>query len=319
MKLSFTPSYSAIGSVVLIATLSGSLAVGQVAPPPALAPQDQTIPQAGSQQAPNPYAGYANGYPAPEVQAVPVAFARAVTSRAEQDQMLAELHSTVDRIREDFNYSPEMLAATREQDEAYLAYDDARRKVLEKLSEDPTYRAMISLVVTLKNKIEDERPGSKPTPEDLERLLATATLKLSYASAASAMEVATLSADADVMQTHARLIEAADKVGVMRADFERQIHRNPEFLAARRNLDDARINRLTAEAFLQGAVDARSFALDYAYYTNRFNQYSYSPAAYGYSPYPFGYGNVGVYNTGYNNTGNNTGSHNTGPTLKSPY
>jgi hypothetical protein len=253
-------------------------------------------------QSSGPYRGYSTGYPAPEVEAVPMAFAHAVTSRAEQDLMLSELHSTVDRIREDFNYSPEMVAATREQNEAYLAYDDARRKVLEKLSYDPTYRAMISLVVTLKHKLEDERPGPKPTPEDLEKLLATATLKLSYATAASAMEVAALSADADVMQTHARLIEAANKVSVMRADFERQIHRNAEFLAARRNLDEARINRLTAEAFLSGAIDARTVALDYAYYLQRFNQYSYTPSSYGFSPYPYGYGTpIGIYGGGYGN------------------
>jgi cell division septum initiation protein DivIVA len=279
-----------------IGAFTGALAVAQVAPP--ASPTDQNSQQAAG----SPYQGYPSGYPAPEVQAVPMAFAHAVASRAEQDQMLNELHAAVDRIREDFNYSPEMIAATREQNGAFDAYDQARRNVLEKLSTDPTYRAMISLVVTLKQKLEDERPGKRPSEGELERLLATATLKLSYASAASAMEVASLSADADVMQTHARLIEAADKVGVMRADFEREIHRNPEFLAARRNLDEARINRLTADAFLSGAVDARDVALNYAYYLR---QYSYTPAAYGSNLYPFSYG----YGYGYGNGIVNGGYH----------
>jgi len=295
MKLRLTVLSSIVGTVAVFGALGISSVLGQSAPP------DSGSQQGAVQNGGNgdPYRGYASGYPAPEVQALPIAYARAVSTRAQQDVMLAELHSTVDRIREDFNYSPEMIAATREQYSAFDAYDEARRKVLEKLSGDPTYRAMISLVVTLKHKLEDERPGPKPSEEDLERVLATATLKLSYASSASAMEVASLSADADVMQTHARLMEAAAKVNTMRADFERQIHRNPDFLAARRNLDDARIARLTAEAFLDGAIDARSTAMDYAYYLHRFDQYSYTPSAIGYAPYPYAYG----YGNGYSHSG----------------
>jgi hypothetical protein len=288
MTLRFNPFGSALGASVLLAVINTGMSLGQAAQTP-----DPATQQPGAQQAPNSYHDYGSGYPAPEVQTVPMAYAHTVTARAEQDQMLTDLHTTVDRIREDFNYSPDMIAAIRGQDAAYLAYDDARRRVLENLSTDPTYRAMISLVVSLKHKLEDERPGVKPTEADLERILATATLKLSYASAASAMEVAALSADSDVMQTRARLITAGDKVGQMRTDFDRQVRRNPEFLAARRNLDEARIARLTAEAFLDGALDARSVALDYAYYLHRFDQYSYAPVvptAYGYSPYPYGYG-----------------------------
>jgi hypothetical protein len=287
MKLPLRVWWSSFASAFLLTAVSTTLVLGQGLPMP-----DSGAQQGNGQNAANgnPYHGYGADYPAPEVQAVPMAFARVVSTREEQDQMLGELRVTVDRIREDFNYSPEMLAATREQNSAFDAYDDARRKVLDRLSEDPTYRAMISLVVTLKHKLEDERPGPKPTSEELERVLATATLKLSYASAASAMEVASLSADADVMQTHARLIQAAEKIGVMRADFERGIHRNPEFLAARRNLDDARIARLTADAFYNGALDARNIAMNYSYYLHRFDQYSYAPSAIGYAPYPYGYG-----------------------------
>jgi hypothetical protein len=290
MSLRFNAFHSGMSAGLLAAVMGAGLAFGQASQLPA--PSGQQASTTG-----NSYSGYGSGYPAPEVEAVPMAYARSVNLRAEQDQMLSELHLTVDRLREDFNYSPEMIAATREQDAAFLAYDDARRKVLESLSSDPNYRALISLVVSLKQKLEDERPGPKPTPEDLERVLATATLKLSYASAASAMEVAALSADDNVMQTHARLILAGNKVGQMRQDFERQIRRDPEFLAARRNLDEARIARLTADAFLSGAVDAREVAMDYAYYLHRFDQYSYTPVGYGYPQYPYGYG-YGLGNSG---------------------
>jgi hypothetical protein len=279
-------------SLAVAGAISCSSALAQSVPPNGPGSCDAPAQNAGaadsSQQ--KPYQNYASDYPAPEIQAVPVALARAVATRQEQDVMLAELHSTVDRIREDFNYSPEMIAATHQQNEAYEAYDAARDRVLDRLSADPTYRAMISLVVTLKQKLDEQRPAAKPTEEDLERLLATATLKLSYASAASAMEVAALSADSDVMQTRGQLLLVANKINAMRADFERQIHRNPEFLEARRNLDNARINRLVADAFLTGAVDARSIALDYAYYVHRFDQYSYSPISYPVYPYAYGYG-----------------------------
>jgi len=294
MSFRFNAFCAVVSASVCLTVTSAALVFGQASQLPAPAsPQGQ---QAASATG-NPYSGYGSAYPAPEVEAVPMAYARSVNLRAQQDEMLSELHSTVDRLREDFNYSPEMVAATREQDAAFLAYDDARRKVLESLSSDPNYRALVSLVVSLKEKLEDERPGPRPSAEDLERVLATATLKLSYASAASAMEVAALSADGDVMQTHARLILAGDRVGQMRQDFERQIRRDPEFLAARRNLDQARIARLTADAFLSGAVDAREVAMDYAYYLHRFDQYSYTPVGYGYPQYPYGYG-YGLSNSG---------------------
>ncbi|MBV8781796.1 MAG: hypothetical protein JO353_10400 [Phycisphaerae bacterium] len=223
------------------------------------------------------YRGSQMDYPAAEVQTVPLARARLASARAEQDLMMSDLHSTVDRLWEDFDYSQPVVDARKEEDAAYLEYDDARRKVLESLSNDPTYRAMISLVVSLKMKLEDERPTKTPTPEELERLIATATLKLSYASSASAMESAALAADERVQSAHARLVAAGQKSAALRADFERSLHRSPEFLAARRNYDDARVMRLTADAFLDGAVNARDVAMAYAYYIHRFDQYSYSP------------------------------------------
>jgi hypothetical protein len=230
-------------------------------------------------------------YPAAEVQTVPIARARAATARAEEDQLMNDLHATVDRMWEDFNDSGAMTSAVKEENDAYFEYDDARRKALETLSNDPTYRAMVSLVMTLKTKLEDERPTSKkPLPADLERVLATATLKLSYASAASAMEAAALAADERVQETRARLVSAGQKTATLRSDFARHVHRSQEFLAARRNFDDSRIARITADAFLDGAIDARDYALNYAYYIHRFDQYSYSPALLGSGLY-YGAGN----------------------------
>ena len=234
-------------------------------------------------------------YPAAEVQTVPIAMARAATARAVQDQVLNDLHVTVDHLWEDFDYSSSMVAVRKDVDSAYLEYDDARRKALETLSGDPTYRAMVSLVATLKNKLDGERPmAKKPLPEDLERVLATATLKLSYASSASAMEAAALAADDRVQQTRARLVTAGQKAATMREEFARTVRRSSEFLAARRSFDDSRIANITADAFLCGAIDARDYALNYAYYIHRFDQYSYSPALLGSNLY-YGAGN-GFYN-----------------------
>ena len=237
------------------------------------------------------YRGSQLDYPAAEVQTVPIARARAATARAVEDQLMNDLHATVDRMWEDFNDSDSMSSAVKQEDAAYLEYDDARRKALETLSNDPTYRAMISLVVTLKNKLEDERPvTAKPRPQDLERVMATATLKLSYASSASAMEAAALAADERVQETRAKLVSAGQKTAALRAEFERHVRRSTEFLSARRSFDDSRIARITADAFCDGAIDARNYALNYAYYIHRFDQYSYSPALLGSNLY-YGAGN----------------------------
>lgn len=239
-------------------------------------------------RAPNMYGGYSD-YPAAEVQAVPQAFAAAAQARAERELSLDMLRRAVDRIRDDFEHSPEYLDALAEEKVAHDAYSQARHRALRKLSSDSGYRALVDMVVDLRDKIEREHPGTKATPEQLEDILAIASVKLGYASNASAMEAAMLTADSDYQNAREKLLKAGAKLEIFRGKFERDIRRNPEFLAARVASDRAKIAKITTAAFLDGAVYARNIALDFAAYLHRWDQYKYSTATYVSNPYPYGY------------------------------
>jgi len=246
---------------------------------------------------------YVTDYPAEEVQAVPVAKAREVGAQWRMRQIQSDLYRTVDLLREDFQYSPELKAASDDEKLAYGNYINAKQQVLKRLQQDTTYRTMLSLSADLKKKIDDQRAPSDrpPTREEMERLMATASLRMSYASSASEMEAAAFEADGNVQDAKRKLVAAGDKVVAMRAAFDRKVRRDPEFASARKAFDEAELNYVVAAAFRESAVEAANIALRFAYYLhegdlyNNHNGYVFGGGGYGY-PY---YGGT-YYNASYN-------------------
>ncbi|MGH7176167.1 MAG: hypothetical protein ACREJC_02195 [Tepidisphaeraceae bacterium] len=244
----------------------------------------------------DPYNG--NGptdYPAIEVEAVPVARARATQARLEAELVQDELHRAIRWKHEDFEHSKEYLEAAAAENAAQMEYDQARASVLRKLSNDPGYRSLVDMIAQMKEQIENERPSSKAMTYQIEHFIALATVKLGYASTVSAMEAAALAADSRVQNAKNRLIDAAAKTATMRAYSDRTIRRDPEILAMQRNYRDARITRVTSAVFRDSAIEARDIAMTYAVYLHWWDQYRYSVASY----YPYyGYGAYG-YGSGY--------------------
>src|SRR5439155_1617642 len=94
-------------------------------------------------QAPQAYAP--NGYPAAEVQAIPVAKARVTLARAEMEQARRNLGEMIDALKEDFEYSAGFLAAMQDVKSAQDAYDKTRNRVLVELYSDPKFQALMQL------------------------------------------------------------------------------------------------------------------------------------------------------------------------------
>jgi len=236
-------------------------------------------------------------YPATEVQAIPGARANAVKARLEMELIQTNLHRWIEHAWDDFLHSKDYLSAANDEKKAQDEYTRERERVLKKLNDDSSYRALHDLVADLHDKIEREHDRPKALAssefEALDQMMALATLKLSYASAQSAMESAALNADKSVADARTKLIDAAAKTREMRRGFDRGVRRDPEFLAGRNRYEEARINRVVSSAYLESAINAREIALDYAYYVHRWDQYRYSSGGY-YDPY---YGNS--YYTGY--------------------
>ena len=123
----------------------------------------------------------------------------------------------------------------------------------------------------------------------MQQLVEMATVKLDYASVATDMEIAALRNNSDVADARQKLMAAGAKVAELRDAFDRQVRDSKELAAVRDQIEEARVQFITAEAFRDGASEAAGWALDYAYYKYRFSN-SYALYPYDNSYVGYGYG-----------------------------
>ena len=223
------------------------------------------------------YYGYGN-FPSVEVHDAVVANARAAQARALFRRAENALNSSVRRAVRTFEGSRDLREAQRAEKDAYAAYTLARRRALQSVLEDPKYRAIMELRQELSDQISYKRANravdDRTDKQVMDDVLAMATLKMTYAADARAMEQLALESDSTTQEAQAKLREAGTRVAEMKREFDEALRNDPDLLAARENLEDARIARLTASAYLKGAAIAAEEALDFAYYLNRYNRYS---------------------------------------------
>lgn len=257
-------------------------------PAPTSAPDSAAAPQRNDGEDHRVFAPYnqSNDYPSHDLHDWVFANAHRATARAIFSRAENDLAAAYRRSQHSFEHSKAFIAATADEKEAYDAYNIARQKAMRDLTEDPKYRELMALRAELAEKIAIKR-SNKDAPK--EEILALATLKMEYASDARSMETTVLIADANLADARKRMIAASQKTVQMRADFDESLRDNPQILAARENLEDARIGLITSQAYANGAFAAGSAALDYAYYLHRNDVGRYDPYANGYggasSPY----------------------------------
>src|SRR4051794_29538306 len=126
-----------------------------------------------------------NDYPAAEVQAVPGARARAAAARAQLDNSRSSLHTIIDELKEDFEYSADLSAAMRDEKAAYDHYIAARDHALKQLANNRDYKTLKNLCKDLNDRLYSLK--GNPITNKAE-IVATAQLKLAYATQMSQME-----------------------------------------------------------------------------------------------------------------------------------
>lgn len=298
MRLHRTVWMAFLGSAVGF----GAAARGQTRamPPDPYDPQQSAVARNTSPAAPAaqpaPATDNVTDYPAAEVQAVPVAMAHATHDQAVFDLTVKNLGRVADQLKEDFELSSQTLTAMRGQKLAYDRYSAARQRVLATLQSETEYQALVKLRDDLGETLVELHKN--PTA-NAARIDAAAAVKLQYATKLSAMESDALLADKTVQDTKAQFLDASDRVADLRAEFARSMPRDPTFVAARNQVEEARIDRTTSQALLEGAVQARDIAMNYAYDLHRYDQYQYlSAGGLGYPYNTYGYFNGG-YGLGY--------------------
>ena len=231
------------------------------------------------------YYGY-GGYPAYEVNNVVLAQARAATARALFRRAESELGRAHRAAQREFDRSQEIREALSAERTAYEQLNAARRKAISTLADDARYQRLLALKADIGEQLAEGRASRSLSPAEI---LTMATLKMSYATDIRAMEASALNNEPDVKTAQDRLVNAGTRVAELRQRHDESLRTNPDILMARRNLDDARLAKLTAEAFLHAAYGAGVTALDYSYWVNRraFGSSGYGIGV-GYDPYGYG-------------------------------
>ena len=232
---------------------------------------------------------YNTGWPGVEVRAFPAALTRRAIARAEYRRLQTGLDVMIRSMRGAFERTRDYMSAVAEERDAFEQLERERNEALRSVRDDPSYQASVSLKQSLTDQIVSTRDDRRPYDGEV---MAMAQVKMGYASTASAMEAAALAADPDVQQARERLRRASARMSELRAQHDLEVRNSPELEVHRRNLADARIAKLAAEVNFQGVREVANAALDYAYYTRRYDQYQYlSYGHYGYfgNQYSVGY------------------------------
>jgi len=249
-----------------------------------------------------------NGFPTTDVRAAVDADARAAFARMQYSRAQDDLNSAVRLEQMRFERSKDMSDALAAEAQAYDEYLSASQSALKPVQNDPKYQANAELKKELSAQIADTRgamaadaqtaedyhrtlPANfKPVPNDpaaishgevksdLSReIVALSTVKLDYAQVIHDMESKVLQDDAGVQAARKKLMAAGQRVAELRDKFEMDVRTNPDMIALRRHLADARVANVVEATYRRSAFDAANAAIDYAYYVNRFNYYNAYP------------------------------------------
>lgn len=233
-------------------------------------------------------------YPGTELRALPGARANAMVAAAEFRRAQSNLDNSISEIRRAFNRSPQLQEAMAEEQAAFEQLSAARARALEGLKQDAAYQSARDLKNRLGEQIEDSKRDKTSTAQSR---MAMATVKLTYATSASAMEAAAMANDPSVAEARRRLVAAGRRLSQLYQDFDEAVRTSPNVLAARKMVEDTRIAAVGADALYVEARNVASVAVDYAYYLyDRPQPYVYNNApaygGYGYPirlGYPIGY------------------------------
>ena len=221
-------------------------------------------------------------YPSSDIHTAVEANARAAFARASFRRMQDSLTAAIRQMQYNFDHSPELMEAQKNEQRAWEDYVAARNSAIKNVVNDPKYQANLALKNDMGEKIAEVRsaydtPRAKHSPiadridqSKMKQLVMLATVKLDYAQVVTDMEVSALKADSGVSDTRSKLMAAGARVQAIRENFERTTRTSPDLAALRSKIEDARIALITSEAFRDGAVEAANQALDYTYYKNRY-------------------------------------------------
>lgn len=160
--------------------------------------------------------------------------ARKVVAKAQ-----ARLNEVVGKLKNDFDAAPEHKAVVVAAQKAQASYDALRDKDLSALHESAAYKSAVAereqLSVQLASATDDaDRPQ-------------IAQKRLEAGKKLTAMEVAALDADPGAAEAHQKLVDAGGKYTAQLQEFQQSIRTNPDWQAAKADLDKAKADATAAD------------------------------------------------------------------------
>ena len=272
---------------------------------------DRSAPQTSTGMAPasSPYwnpgvtpTGPLGDQPAADIRAVPAAHAMAVRTRWQFNQGLFDLNNATRLVRMTMDRQPDYVKAQADEKIAYDAMETARANALADLKNNSAYAASEGLRANVSTQIADEAFAPKPDPVKLE---AMAKLKLQYVKDNRKLELAALENDTGFQDARKRYVEASRRVADYRDAQAVAIASDDTLQSLRKSIADARIEKLTAQAYYASSITAQYNAVEYALRYRGVDIYhGYGNGGYagygggyggGYGPYGVGFGGYGRY------------------------
>ncbi|MGF1635339.1 MAG: hypothetical protein ACFCVE_15940 [Phycisphaerae bacterium] len=255
----------------------------------ALAPRDAgPAENPGDYQATSPFwkETYAGPAPYAEIRRVPEARAAFVATNWTFITAETNFNNLFRQADWAFRNSPDYQQAQAAVDRAGEAYRAARNEALAPLADDEDYQSLARLLASLDAEIREENAAETPSQS---RLTALAGARLEAAQRMSAAE-ADLLATAPVAAALQRLRDAGNQLAALKFSHEQALRNDPRIAQARQAVQQLRIAKNTAAAYLDSTVNARNLAVRFAAYERRLDRYTPRLA----SPYFDDHGSYGT-------------------------
>ncbi|MCA9124174.1 MAG: hypothetical protein H6822_02310 [Planctomycetaceae bacterium] len=168
-------------------------------------------------------------------------------AQAEVSRAHAALKSSRTLLERQFELSPQVAAALREDAAAHKELDQLRQVVLDRLAKDPLYQNAKRIQQEKYNEAQALRASGRASQSQIDAL---SQQRLEAGATVTKMEAAAINDDPAARKASERVVATAARVNELKRGFESSVTHDSRWTAARKDLDDAR--RKLAQANVAG-------------------------------------------------------------------
>ncbi|HUB25327.1 MAG TPA: hypothetical protein VL992_07845 [Tepidisphaeraceae bacterium] len=148
----------------------------------------------------------------------------------------ANLNAVEQRLKTEFEASPEYKTAQDNIDAAKAAFDTEKQRVVAGLSDDPDYQAAVQKRKDAEAAIDQAHDSTDVTQDQIADL---AQQSMDAKTAVTQMESQAITDDTAASSAKSKLAAATNDFAALKQKFADSMQANPDWIAAKKQLDDA--------------------------------------------------------------------------------